>query len=1321
VLAWLELKEGEDLFLEVAEDYAVVAEDALRAVQAKGTRASGSVTLNTTGVKEAINSFVDLSERNPARTVSLRYFTTSPIGLEKESADRIEGVSGLEYWESVARGADVAPLRARLLNLELKQGTLAHIQGLDDEGLRDRLIRRITWDCGQGGLEDLEAEIEAKLLRSALPGIRIEPYQLRRVTSALIERTLRTAVSAPPRRLSMVDLDRSIKSVTHTEIPTTDLTALIGMVTGQRGGGSHQLAITPTSSWLFALDELPLPTRLVARQTLVDRVRAMVNAHGLGILTGGTGLGKTIIARFAAAQEGGSWRLVDLRDLAGSTIADRLTAVLASLSDIDAGGVVLDDLDSWADDAVRRSLPRLVGALRRRNLRCVITSHTEPSPSLMADIGAPAAVIVRVPYLSAEEIAELIAAVGQDGNVWSPIVQMMSDGGHPQLVQASIAVLDANGWPTEEFANLLMGTPEIEQERVVARRRLIEALPDTVRSLLYRLSIIVGQMDRGLALAVAQVEPVVERPGEALDRLVGPWVDRLAGNKLRVSPLVANAGIQILGATEIMAVRHQIVVFLMRDGNINVGDSDTILLHALAGKVEWALAGIGAAVMTAHENVLRNLADYFVGLPLLRTDAPIYPDNFHVSWMLRLAQFELLKVMAKPENFARCLRALLEETADIGDDEKDRLARLLVLGKVFIEKQTAAVIPTWIDFLLEYRELVGRSQDMYEGAGHRVPDKSLENIGIGLMFVVQCLGLQEVSALSYAFDRLDALDQNTRDSIFAAAVEAVPGEPSAMIVNPAWLAEAQRDTLIWDDAASRFYRMANQAGAWGRRTLALRCHTARSVMADEYGKEPETALAMLDEAEFALGPDPILARARAKILWRKSDHAGALPLLEHAIAELPTEGVVEKAFMLREGAICAGEVGDWARAQAWFWEGHIAADDGPPGLMQAMSIGMAADAAVANTHLGSYRDALIQLVGCIEKLPDLDPDASLNNAYVHRVVRHTILWVQTRITGKIATIANGETVQMLTGACSNPDPPEAVRTLPLGPLEIAWYLLAKCGLALGGHAGIARTLDVRLGNQTIPGLETSFRFDMVVAAIKSGDAVSFVEAVIRWLDAAAYLNARRAELTAGDPLTFNFGRIPALKQEQRSEIVPSEAAVATVRARAIYSITANRPFPAAELVTGFQPRLGGDHPVVRFLSPFEGVVSVIDATSSSTAVLSNLALGAARGPEDSLIASIHLLELISRTDYRRILERPVAKWIAGEWTKVVNTQQFGIVSPRINGPAILAAAARSKGDLASVADIILTALPAVKTKLHPDLRHRLEELRKEGELEEANA
>jgi hypothetical protein len=320
-----------------------------------------------------------------------------------------------------------------------------------------------------------------------------------------------------------------------------------------------------------------------------------------------------------------------------------------------------------------------------------------------------------------------------------------------------------------------------------------------------------------------------------------------------------------------------------------------------------------------------------------------------------------------------------------------------------------------------------------------------------------------------------------------------------------------------------------------------------------------------------------------------------------------------------------------------------------------------------------------------------------------------------KILGQIKTLANGESVEMLTGTCSNPEPPEAITSLPLGPIEIAWYLLAKCDVAIDGDAGIARTIEARLGDRTIPSIETSFRFDMVNAAIKTGDTTSFVQAVIRWLDAATYLDGHRAELMTGDPLNFKFGHIATLATEQRSDSVASGAAVAAVQALAIYSITADRPFPAAELVAGFKPHLLGDHPAVKFLSQLERAAPIIDATSSSTAVLSSITARAARDPEDSLIASIHLLELTLRTDYRRLLEQPVSSWIAEEWTKVANKQQFAIVSPQINGPAILTAVERSKGNLASAADIILTALLAVKTNLHPELRHRLEELRKEGE------
>ena len=55
-LAWLDLGIEEELHLEVAEDYAIAASDALKAVQVKDTGPT-AVTINTQDVRDTIVSF----------------------------------------------------------------------------------------------------------------------------------------------------------------------------------------------------------------------------------------------------------------------------------------------------------------------------------------------------------------------------------------------------------------------------------------------------------------------------------------------------------------------------------------------------------------------------------------------------------------------------------------------------------------------------------------------------------------------------------------------------------------------------------------------------------------------------------------------------------------------------------------------------------------------------------------------------------------------------------------------------------------------------------------------------------------------------------------------------------------------------------------------------------------------------------------------------------------------------------------------------------------------------------------------------------------
>lgn len=65
--AWLKLKAGEHLYLEVAEYYAIAYRDALPDVQVKDTPGSGKIMLLTEDVRNEIDTFVDLVFLNTAR------------------------------------------------------------------------------------------------------------------------------------------------------------------------------------------------------------------------------------------------------------------------------------------------------------------------------------------------------------------------------------------------------------------------------------------------------------------------------------------------------------------------------------------------------------------------------------------------------------------------------------------------------------------------------------------------------------------------------------------------------------------------------------------------------------------------------------------------------------------------------------------------------------------------------------------------------------------------------------------------------------------------------------------------------------------------------------------------------------------------------------------------------------------------------------------------------------------------------------------------------------------------------------------------------
>ncbi len=117
------------------------------------------------------------------------------MGLSEAEISALE-MPALLYWRCAAAGADVAPLRALLLDLELKPETLAHIESLDDERLRREFVSRIHWECGAPDMLDVRADLEAGLIEYVASARRLSGNTGKALVPSVVETILPKATRA---------------------------------------------------------------------------------------------------------------------------------------------------------------------------------------------------------------------------------------------------------------------------------------------------------------------------------------------------------------------------------------------------------------------------------------------------------------------------------------------------------------------------------------------------------------------------------------------------------------------------------------------------------------------------------------------------------------------------------------------------------------------------------------------------------------------------------------------------------------------------------------------------------------------------------------------------------------------------------------------------------------------------------------------------------------------------------------------------------------------------------------------------------------------
>jgi len=1317
-LAWIELKPEEFLFLEVAEDYATVAADALNAVQVKET--GHNVTINSNDIIASINSFVNLRQRNPELQVELRHLTTSMIGKEKSAAHRIGDTPTLEMWRKLAKAGDVEPLRKILDASKLSKQTKDYILGLDDTEFREELLKRIHFDCGALDSRFLFRQLRSKLLKLVMQRGGVNS-QVDGCLNSILITLLHKATQKKDRFVDRNMLEDVLEKATQIPVNLAQFEAHNQLISKALAASVPQATnlVNTRLSVPRPIDEVPLPAAIASRTIQIDSIVFSLSQYGISWIYGAAGVGKTIGAKIAAKRLGGNWVSINLRGLNAEQVNALLSGTIDTLAKLKINGLLVDDLECPFEPHMVDILLYLHAICGRTDLLLLFTSPRPPSTDFRFSANLTASIEQKLEEFSEHDIGEILTALGVRGAHWAKYIYAVSGGGHPQLAIAAIQSMQNKGWDIEEFRtlnSLLGGDQEIEQVRARTRERLLNELPEGSRKLLERLSLKIGSFRRNFVLDMAQVAPAIPDGAIVFDQLIGSWVDQQEIDRFALSPLLSNLAIKTLTDKQKQEINFEIANFLTKERSIDPTEANSTLLAALSGKNTQVMTYLCFAVFTTDQNDLEKIAPYFMILTLMRTDTFAYKDDPIVSQMLRGAQLILAcHEEDRREKFHEILDCFKLENKRVTHLGIKTSMALLVYAKLLLSTPKFGALPNFWDLVRKVDVLL-ENQDKHlppELLGKEII-REMDGIPIvGSMFLNQARQINLINELLPTFEFLDSCGQELRQKLFKPFSD--PDFNVDMLVQGAWLKEHEANTIDPPTHSDGFARLEEFAKSWERTDLAVCCRKYRAIIIDEYGGDKDQALAVLDEGLEVYGEtNSELVRAKAKVLYRAEDHQGSLVLSKALIDGDAPLNNIEKAFLGRDAAISAEKQGDYETARRYYLYGSSAAENCSIPSVTPMRVGLMADAALASWHAGEREICLRDLVSVLHELKDIDPESSLRAAHCHAICRHVLLWLDQDATGEKRLIANGEETTIYPGVVSNPEPHPEIGKRYLPPIEMAWYMLAKVENHCCLDVGITKNLVTFLPKG--PVLEGQFLLtsSRMRKAFTLLDTELFIAALRETVAELAYVKEQGDYKNSFDIENVTYGSFPVPTLEQQGDISDiTEQFVLCFVSNCIFTegiAELNQLVDALEEGQGFKVRKV-------LLNSLRGSGLATDYNNSMATLLAAhrhiIDQKGTPSPTQVFELAFKALQVAGQTKNIRVVTKPAFEWLNAKWTFILKHQRFLLKAPAFYEKYIdQVRIAEGDSWIVKLIDLLQAILPTMGFNNESQLHHILNDIRK---------
>ena len=1274
-LEWVDLPEECFIYLEVAEDYAHVVKGEIEAVQVKETRGSGSVTLNTPAILQAIESLIVLVACNPKQDVRLRFLTTSSIGREKAIDDRPCNISGLEYWKLVSAGKeDVSPLREILERESTSRTIREYCESLSDEELRANLIQKITWDCNKPDSGILQQELEARVGLFLQREFDVPIQEALKFTDVVVTHVLHKSAQAntQDRVLTHKELRQLADANTRVSLSRRELNHLLArsspslaLLAPVESNVSIQNRMHPP--WIGDAESLAVPKVLIHREQLEQSIKTRLKNEGICFVVGPTGTGKSILTMLVASKFPDRRYWVDLRDIKPMEARNRLKQVFVLLAELCPATLMLEDLNCLADRSVQVALNEVIEVATRRDMRIVITGYENPTASTLNVLGTDTNCVVTVPKFREDETLALIEDMGGNPNVWGRLAYTAGGEGHPQLTYAFVAGLASRNWPENEFSEILsrgFTNADLEEEHSAVRANISFSLTKSARELLSRLSITIAPFERSLALEISAITPAIENASESLDELVDRWLEPALGGGYRKSPLIHGLGRMMLTVDQQREVHKKIAVELCNRNLINVSELEAILVHGLAGESPSSLSRVACAIYMADEQTRQTLAKHLTVFLAFDTSKPVYAKDPSTSVLLRIAQLRLVIETEERCGIADITEALLLETSAIPNKHERRDLEIAVLWFILSNQGIASDLDNWVYLLERFRRVSDKLEGAVMGDLQISPATVLFSFGI--------IGLGSVKRLESIFYDLSELDATQRKEYFTSVDSRF--DVYQVLVDQPLNIDSSRPNFDAIEAVNSYKRIASETDSWGIPKMSILCRIVEARIMAEHLSDTNGALSVIQEAQDTFGTSPLLDRAIAMICLRSGRNSKALLHFGKAIEQIETFGPVDAVYMARDAAICAAEREEWTKVRDWFLLAQTIAD--PLKVIDggATRVGFGADAAVASFRAGDLKGALRLLMEALHSLQEFEPDSNLQAAHCHRLVRHTILWLWAKV-DKLDSSVTVHPSDVPAGACSNPNPIPEIEQHPLGHIEFAWYLLSEIEFFSDLSVGVQDVVRQFGDKGYIPFPENMFRTQTLEVAIAQNDPKRFSEKFADYLVSASYCltnkNTIRSSFSALNPQRVVFPLLPTTGPYDSNTVQLANNAILFYGFRSVFrrcgdSIKSLRDSLVLEFSDSF--------PGCELLDYLDGTNNEFkDPNHQIATILKGLLKSKHAHPTLVFRTALVLPKWIVQSFFKFVLISKLKPWLIEEWRRIVNNQRFLLRSPYTSIPQIMQA------------------------------------------------